>query len=271
MTCALALNPENYKKMKKQSAFKTLILIGFGLINSSAFGQFYGMGGFGIGWGYFPYQDLTLGTVSLTGDFDYSGIIDGSDASQKENVKRNPPGLVVGSSELARVDLSVIPNASRQSDNKGVGSPKLKFLFHKTAVTLDLRPVNLASRRGRFASFEEEQSRSGRVLVWLDAGRKNLLLDSADLQRRRVEWPQSSSLPPRHVYVEGVAPGDSGTVILLTLLLDDNNLAPVADKFFGEKASWDSLFLSVSPKTIGFTKPYFDKSPAWVSLSGGWK
>ncbi len=77
-----------------------------------------------------------------------------------------------------------------------------------------------------------------------------------------MQWPQSTGVPPKHVYVEGVTPGDTGTVMLLTLLLDDTNLEPVADKFFGEKACWDALMLSV--KGSGVPKPYVDRSPVWL-------
>ena len=219
--------------------------------------------GFGFGFGYFPNQDRSLGQVKISGDVNYDGVLDSGDLTSENNVKRNPPGLIVGVRELARVDLSVIHNTARQTTSQpgSPGSPDLKFLYYKTAAILDLRPINLGHRRGNFKSFEEEQSRCGRMRVWLDPARTTLLLDSADPGKRRVEWPAASSLPPKHVYVEGVSVGDSGTVMMLTLLLDNTNLSPVADKFFGERASWDAMMLSVwpSPKT----KPFVDKSPVW--------
>ncbi|OYW75809.1 MAG: hypothetical protein B7Z37_11495 [Verrucomicrobia bacterium 12-59-8] len=216
--------------------------------------------GFGLGMGYFPIQDRTLGSVSISADINYDGYLGGGDYDPTNNIKRNPPGLIIGTRELARVDLSVVHNTKRQTGE----APNLKFLYYKTAAILDLRPINLGHRRGRFKSFAEEQSRSGRVRVWLDPNRTTLLLDSSDPARRRVEWPAATSLPPRHVYVEGVTCGDSGTVMMLTVLLDDTNLGPLADKLWGEKASWDAMMLSVwpSPKT----KPYIDKSPVWKRL-----
>ena len=223
-------------------------------------------GGFGFGLGYFPSQDRSLGTVKISGDTNYDGLLDYGDLDANINLKRNPPGLVVGTRELARVDLSVVHNASLQTSNfpGSPGSPKLKFLYYKTSVILDLRPVNLGHRRGNFKSFEDEQSRSGRMRIWLDPSRTTLLLDSADPGKRRVEWPASSSLPPKHVYVEGVSVGDSGTVMMLTLLLDNNNLSPTADKLFGEKACWDAMMLSVWPSPKA--KPFIDKSPVWKRL-----
>lgn len=218
----------------------------------------FGFGGFGMGYGYFPTLDMSLGTVSLSADTNYDG---GIDAGASANVKRNPPGLVIGAGEMARIDLSVIHNSSRQTTNN---SPDLKFLYYKTAVTLDLRPVNLGHKRGRFKSFEEEQSRGGRVLVWLDVNRQQLLLDSANPGKRRVEWPASTSLPPKHVYVEGVSVGDSGTVMMFTLLLDNTNLSPLADKLFGEKASWDALMFTVWPQPK--VKPFVDNSPVWKKV-----
>jgi hypothetical protein len=226
-------------------------LMAIGAINVYAFG------GFGFGMGYFPNQDRSLGAVSIAGDINYDGYLDGSDRDPGSSIKRNPPGLIIGTRELARVDLSVVHNASLQSK----GSPDFKFLYYKTAAILDLRPINLGHRRGNFRSYEEEQARSGRVRVWLDHNRTTLLLDSSDPERRRVQWPAASSLPPKHVYVEGVTPGDEGTVMMLTLLLDNNNLSPTADKIFGEKASWDAMMLSVWPSPR--TKPYIDNPRVW--------
>lgn len=220
----------------------------------------YAFGGFGFGMGYFPDQDRSLGRVMIGADTNYDGYLDQTDMLAEPNIKRNPPGLVVGTRELARVDLSVVHNTNLQT----TGSPHLKFTYYKTAAILDLRPVNLGHRRGRFKTFEEEQSRSGRMLVWLDPGRRTLLLDSADPERRRVQWPAAISLPPKHVYVEGVACGDSGTVMMLTLLLDNNNLTPTADKLFGDKASWDALMFSVWPAPR--TKPYIDNPVVWKRL-----
>ena len=252
----------NLKLNKLQlTAYAVACVLMAGVVNVNA--QY---GGFGFGLGYFPSQDRSLGTVKISGDTNYDGLLDSSDLDHNANIKRNPPGLVVGTHELARIDLSVIHNASLQTASYpgSPGSPNLKFLYYKTAAILDLRPINLGHRRGSFKSFEEEQSRSGRMRVWLDPARTTLLLDSADPGKRRVEWPASSSLPPKHVYVEGVSVGDTGTVMMLTLLLDNNNLSPVADKLFGQKACWDAMMLSVwpSPKT----KPFIDKSPVWKRL-----
>lgn len=239
-----------FKKMQ----FATALLTIGAVVNVYAFG------GFGFGLGYFPDQDRSLGHVTITADTNYDGRLDSTDNIAGPNVKRNPPGLIIGARELARVDLSVVHNTSLQTG----GAPDLKFLYYKCSAILDLRPINLGNRHGRFKSFQEEQSRSGRVLVWLEPTRKTLLLDSSDPERRRVQWPSSSSLPPKHVFVEGVSPGDSGTVMMLTMLLDNNNLSPVADKLFGEKASWDALMLSVWPSPR--TKPFIDNPVVWRRL-----
>lgn len=239
---------------KTHLALVALAMTAVGAINVYAFG------GFGFGVGYFPVQDRSLGTVGITADTNYDGYLDSMDSSAGPNLKRNPPGLIVGAREMARVDLSVVHNASLQTN----GSPDLKFKYYKTSAILDLRPVNLAHRRGRFKSFQDEQARSGRVLVWLEPNRKTLLLDSSDPERRRVQWPAAISLPPKHVYVEGVAPGDSGTVMMLTLLLDNTNMGVVADKLFGDKASWDAMMFSVWPTPR--QKPYSDNPVVWRKL-----
>lgn len=240
-------------KLKTLTVVTTLAAIG--AINVYAFG------GFGFGMGYFPNQDRSLGTVAISGDINYDGYLDASDRDPGNSIKRNPPGLIVGTRELARVDLSVVHNTQLQSPK---GSENLKFMYYKTAAILDLRPINLAHRRGHFKSFAEEQARSGRVLVWLEPTRRTLLLDSSDPERRRVQWPAATSLPPKHVYVEGVSCGDSGTVMMLTLLLDNNNLTPTADKLFGDRACWDAMMVSVWPTPR--TKPYFDNPPVWRRL-----
>lgn len=255
----ISLSCNSKKELMKKAHKKVVTTSVFLVLAISQVQAFIGWGGFGMGWGYFPQQDLSLGTVSLSADTNYDGRVD---IEATPNVKRNPPGLVIGMREMARVDLAVVHNASRQT----TGSPDLKFLYYKTAATLDLRPVNLAHKRGRFKSFEDEQSRAGRVRVWLDSERKQLLLDSGNPEMRRVQWPASTSLPPKHVYVEGVSMGDSGTVMMLTLLLDNNDMGPIVDKVFGDKASWDAMMLSVWPQPR--VKPYIDNSPVWKLLSG---
>jgi hypothetical protein len=231
-----------------------------GAINVNA--QFAGFAGSGFGFslGYFPVQDRSLGRVSLAADINYDGYLDVGDRDNRPELKRNPPGLIVGARELARVDLAVEHNTALQTN----GSPELKFMYYKTAVILDLRPVNLGHRRGKFKTFADEQARSGRMLVWLDPDRKTLLLDSSDPERRRVQWPAATSLPPKHVYVEGVACGDSGTVMMLTLLLDNNNMTPTVDKIFGDKACWDAMMFSVWPSPRA--KPYVDSPVVWKRL-----
>ncbi|HSJ03695.1 MAG TPA: hypothetical protein VK956_14640, partial [Verrucomicrobium sp.] len=81
-------------------------------------------------------------------------------------------------------------------------------------VGLEICGINRAAESGEFRSFEEEQQAVGRVRVWRDAARTELLLDSGNPQMRLIEFAISSdrypanlpSIIPRSFYVEGVKP-----------------------------------------------------------------
>lgn len=223
----------------------------------------------GFGWGptmmrpssYYRFYGSrfgTMGQVKIASDLTYDTKINAYDANLGNAGKRNPYGLIVGSGEVSKLLLTCRPNADRQP---GLGNPKIQMPFHLLVASLDIRGVNLSRKDGRFASFEEEVATCGRILVWLDHTKQYLLLDSADPERRRVEWPYSTSVPPERVFVEGVVPTQPGGGFYITMALDDSNRQGLS-KLFGEPAVWDRQMISVKQPGVE-PKPWADPSPVW--------
>jgi hypothetical protein len=144
-----------------------------------------------------------------------------------------------------------------------VGEPKVRLPFPVLVASLELRGINLANKKGRFSSFEDEVSACGRVLVWLDHTKRHLLLDSSDPARRRVEWPYASSVPPERVFIEGLKSTQPGSAFIVTFELDDSNRHGLS-KIFSEPAIWDRQLLSVQLSGKN-PKPWVDTSPVWVT------
>ena len=247
---------------------------------SSVNAEWGGWGGFGPGfayqgWGnYYPYAyyfgsspySPYLGKVKIEGDVNYSNTIDSTDASLGNHPKRNPHGLIIGAGELTKLILTTQPNPDRQIQ---VGKPKDKLPFPILVASLEIKGINLADKKGRFASFEEEVATSGRILVWLDHTKRNLLLDSSDPTRRRIEWPYASSVPPERVFVEGLTPCQPGSAFIITLELDDINRRGLS-KIFSEPSIWDRQLITIQSPGKG-QKPWSDRSPVWVSSNGNGK
>ncbi len=224
-----------------------------------------GVGGWGSGWrswnrpGQLPPTSSTslLGRVAIEGDVNYSGEIDLGDYRMGKEAKFNPHGLIIGAGEMAKLRLTCEPNAAR---NRTTGEPRVDMEFYRLVASMEIQGINLGDRYGRFASFEEEMANCGRVLVWLDHTRNLLLLDSANPEMRRVEWPYASTVPPKRVFVEAVEPSAGGSAFIVTMELDDSNRKGLS-KMFSEPAVWDRQLISV--KVPGVKKPYEDKTPVW--------
>jgi hypothetical protein len=218
-----------------------------------------GYGGVGYWYNISPVSPF-LGKVQIRGDVDYSNQIDFADAALGNEAKRNPNGLIVGNGEMTKLLLTCQPNADRQSN---VGEPKVRLPFPILVASLELRGINLADKKGRFATFEDEIASCGRILVWLDHTKRFLLLDSSDPTRRRVEWPYASSVPPERVFVEGLSSTQPGSAFIVTLELDDSNRHGLS-KLFSEPAIWDRQLISVQIPGKQ-PKPWKDLTPVWVS------
>lgn len=217
--------------------------------------------GWGAGWrpGWGPRIYQPLGQVSISADFNYDGQIWGGEG---KNTKVTPPGLIIGTDEMAKIAVSCIPTAEYLPQ---VGTPAVKMKFHKLAIILDVRGVDLSRKNGRFRSLEDELDKCGRVLIWADKDRRRLLLDSADPSKRRMMWPYSEVYPLPHLYLEGVQACRPGGAYIFTWELDDSYGQNWFQRFFGEPSVWDRMMCSVHP--VGSKKPHVDSDPVWIKFS----
>ena len=214
---------------------------------------------FGWGPGRGPRINTPLGKVGINADYNYDGRIRSGEGG---NSKVTPPGLIIDTSEMTKVVLSCNPDPVYLPQT---GSPEVVLRYHKLAVILDVRGVDLAQKNGQYRSLSREIEKCGRILVWADKNRQNLLLDSSDPTRRRLVWSYSESVPLPHVYVEGVNAGQPGAAYFITWELDDSFGQNAIQRFFGEPAVWDRLMISVRPR--GLTKPNVDNDPVWIRFS----
>jgi hypothetical protein len=146
----------------------------------------------------FRDSERRVAKLDMDADLSYDGVIDGSDPADGGAFEQTPPGLVIGTGELSRFLVRVNP---------------YRIDFEGSAVlTLEVAAINRDAVSGRFDSFDQEVAATGRIRVWKNADCKELLLDSADPQKRFVEWVADhraypANLPsiyPRFFYVEGV-------------------------------------------------------------------
>ena len=144
-------------------------------------------------------SERKVAKLDMDGDLNYDGTIDNSDPGDNGAFESSPPGLVLGEGEMTRLVIRVSPY---RIDFRG-----------EVVIGMEVAGVNRAVKSGRFESFEEEVASTSRIRVWRDAQRTQLLLDSADPERRYFEWvapddQYPANLPgiyPRTVYVEGIS------------------------------------------------------------------
>lgn len=146
------------------------------------------------------YRDLNrrIAKLDLDADLNMDGVIRQGDPRDSGAFESTPPGLILGVGELSKIVVNLIPY---RIDFEG-----------DVVVGFEVCGINRAAADGTFASFEEEQRAVGRIRVWRDSTKKELLLDSADPSKRLAEFSVDAmrypaNLPasiPRTVYVEGV-------------------------------------------------------------------
>lgn len=144
-------------------------------------------------------SERKVAKLDIDGDMNYDGTIDNFDPSDNGAFESTPPGLVVGEGEMTKILVRLSPY---RIDFRG-----------EVVIGLEIAGINRAIRSGQFSSFEEEISSTGRIRVWADPARTELLLDSADPEKRYHEWVADdrtypANLPgiyPRTIYVEGVS------------------------------------------------------------------
>jgi hypothetical protein len=213
-------------------------------------------GGFGPGWSFnrvlgarawrtVPGNGVFAGDVTLTFDANKDGKITAKDNNKAYlPLKTRTPGLSLHGKGLLKVEFEALaiqpPLYANYHRNPS-------FQDYKTVAGLEINGINLLQRSGKFVSFEEEYNACGRVKVWLDAGRTNLLLDSGDYRHRRVEWLLAEGQVPKYVYVEAVVPGRTGSAFRLTASIDDSNQNVVLDDLVGRRTAYDHLIFNAAP------------------------
>jgi hypothetical protein len=148
-----------------------------------------------------------LTKIDLDSDLDYDGTINNEEASDQLSVEHVPPGLELGVGELTRMVLRL-----KVYDEAFAGD---------LDVSLEVTGINRDSASGSFPAGGSGQV--GRIKVWLDQARTELLLDSGDSSKLVKTWTyekgKRSGGIPKTVYVEGVeaAPKANGDLRLMVI------------------------------------------------------
>lgn len=183
-----------------------------------------------------------LAKIDLDGDFNYDGIIDNFDPADNGAFQQTPPGLVVGTGELSKIVIRLTPY---KIDYQG-----------RAKVRLQADGINRDDKSGRFAEGEAA-SATGRIRVWSDATKKELILDS-HAGPLYVDWnldmrtPANLQIVPRTLYVEGVSssPRHQGDIRLLLSVFDepsnnDTDSKSITRLFKTFRPSYDHILLTV--------------------------
>ncbi len=197
--------------------------------------------------------ERSIAKVDLDSDLNYDGVISNNDPQDGGAFEGTPPGLQVGVSEMSRIILRVIPY---RVDFDG-----------EVVVSLELSGINRSVSSGEFDSFEDEINQTGRIRVWNGPERKVLLLDSADPNKRYVEFGTQYreypyNLPtviPRSVYVEGIKPSEAYQGDLRLLLTCSHRAPGTTPETFAQsrtkliksfRTTFDHLLLTVRPEPL---------------------
>jgi hypothetical protein len=235
--------------MKSNRVLFTLVLLATSVITASAWPP----GGFGPSWSFgripggrnwrsTPSSGIFAGNVLLFYDANKDGKVDLKDTNKAYVAKKSlPPGLSLPRGRLLKVGFEAVSSAP-VADEKTVRNPG--YQDYKTVAGLEIAGINLMTRSGKFSTPEEERAACGRILVWLDASRSTLIMDSADVNRRSVVWYLSQGPVPQFLYVEAVSTGHSGGVFRLTASVDDSNQSYLMDKLFGRRTAYDHIIVN---------------------------
>lgn len=133
-----------------------------------------------------------LSKIDLDADLDYDGTLNNDSSSDQGQHEAVPPGLELGVAEVTRLLVRF-----KTYEESFTGS---------LVVGLEVSGINRDSASGAFASGGDESL--GRIRVWRDQARRELLLDSGDPAKRRYEWRYDPEKRfggiPRTLYLEGV-------------------------------------------------------------------
>ena len=197
--------------------------------------------------------ERSIAKVDLDSDLNMDGVMNNNDPQDGGAFEGTPPGLQVGVGEMTRMAIRITPY---RVDFDG-----------EVVVSLELAGINRSSATGEFDSFESETASTGRIRVWRDAERKILLLDSADPNRRYVEFSTQYreypyNLPtviPRAVFVEGVKASSQYDGDLRVLLTCSHRAPGTTPENFAEsrkkliksfRTTFDHILLTVRPEPL---------------------
>ena len=181
-----------------------------------------------------------LSKIDLDADLDYDGTFDNTSTSEQVQHEFVPPGLELGKGEVSRLLIRF------KTYEVAFGG--------KLVVSLELASVNRETPTGLFEGGATEAT--GQVRVWRDQTRKELLLDSADASKKRIEWtfdPEKlSGGIPRTVYIEGVkvAPKSEGDLRLLVMAahVAEGSNAETPSSLF--QTAFDHLLVTVRDQPV---------------------
>lgn len=159
-------------------------------------------------------RERSIAKLDMDADMNQDGMIQNNDPADSGAFEATPPGLILGTGELTRVVIRLIPY---RVDFDG-----------EAVLTLEVEGINRGDKTGEYASLNEELASMGHIRVWRDREKKNLLLDSRDPAKRIAEFStQYKTYPynlpiavPRYVFVEGVKPSPNfiGDIRLLVTI-----------------------------------------------------
>jgi hypothetical protein len=217
-------------------------------------------------------SERMIAKVDLDSDLNYDGVTNNNDPQDGGAFEATPPGLQIGVGEMSRMILRVIPY---RVDFDG-----------EVVVSLEVSGINRADASGEFASFEDEINATGRVRVWKDSARKVLLLDSADPNKRYVEFSTQYreypyNLPnvlPRSVFVEGVKPSAQFTGDLRVLATVSHRTPGTSPESFATsrrkllksfRTTFDHILVTVRPEPI--PKEFINNNAEgnWIMIKDG--
>lgn len=178
-----------------------------------------------------------LSNIDLDSDLDYDGAFDNSSPSGQFRREFIPQRLEVGVGELTRLLLRF-----KIYEELAAGA---------LVVVLEVSPIDREISRGTAGG----DAANGRLRIWRDQERKELLLDSMDPERRRFEWTfdpaKISGGIPRTVYLEGVAvsPKHEGDLCLLVHSGPPAVVDASADEETAHRA-FDHLLVTIRKKPV---------------------
>lgn len=179
---------------------------------------------------------LSLSKIDLDADLDYDGSFSNESPAGQGKAEFVPPGLEVGVGEVTRLLI-------RFKTYEEVFTGTL-------VVSLEVDGIDRSSLAGAGGG------KLGRIRVWRDQARKELLLDSGDSSKSRFEWrfdhEKLAGGIPRTVYLEGVeaSPEFDGD---LRLMVVSNHVAEGSDPATPSslyRSAFDHLLVTVRKEPV---------------------